>query len=70
MVLYKTRIRAVFVHGFAKSDRANIRADERAALKALAAEMLTYDAQMLAKAVASGTLIEVLCNERAQDTKA
>jgi hypothetical protein len=33
MVLYKSRTGTVFVHGFAKSDRANIREDELAALK-------------------------------------
>jgi hypothetical protein len=70
MVLYKTGTRAVFVHGFAKSDRTNICEDERTALKALAAEMLAYDDKALAKVIASGTLIEVRWNEREQDAKA
>lgn len=70
LVLYKTGTRAVFVHGFAKSDRANIREDERIALKALAAEMLAYDDKTLAKVVASGTLSEVRWDEREQNAKA
>ncbi len=69
LVVYKSGTRAVFVHGFAKSDRANIREDELAALKALAAELLRYDAKALAKAVVSGTLIEVLCDETKENAK-
>ena len=70
MVLYKNGTRAVFVHGFAKSDRANIREDERIALKALAAEMLAYDDKTIAKVVVSGTLSEVRWDEREQNAKA
>jgi hypothetical protein len=70
MVLYKNGTRAVFVHGFAKSDRANVREDERSALKALAAEMLAYDDKTIAKVVASGTLSEVRWDEREQNAKA
>jgi hypothetical protein len=33
------------------------------ALKDLASEMLAYDEKEIAKAVASGPLIEVICNE-------
>jgi hypothetical protein len=55
--------RAVFVHGFAKSERANISQDELAALKELASEMLVYEGAQITKAVESGTLIEVTCGE-------
>ncbi len=61
MVLYKARTRAFFVYGFAKSDQDNIRDDELVALKALASELLTYPDETLAIAIASGTLIEVMC---------
>jgi hypothetical protein len=67
MVLYKRGKLSMFVHGFAKRDRSNIQRDELAALKALAKEMLAYDATELAKAVASGTLIEVIDDEEEQD---
>lgn len=62
-VLYKRGSRAFFVHGFAKSERANITRDELAALKELASEMLAYSETEIAKAVALGPLIEVSCNE-------
>ena len=54
--------RAFFVHGLAKSDRANITPDELAALKELASEMLAYDEATIDKAVARGPLIEVNCD--------
>ncbi len=52
--------RAFFVHGFAKSNRDNIRDDELMALKRLAAELLNYDDAALTKAIAAGVLIEVM----------
>ena len=60
MILYKRTSLAFFVHGFAKSERTNVKPDELAALKELAAVMLAYDERALATAVASGTLIEVI----------
>jgi hypothetical protein len=63
IILYKRGIRALFVYGFAKSERANITQDELAALKELASEMLAYDERDIARAVASGPLFEVTCNE-------
>jgi hypothetical protein len=61
IILYKRGTCAFFVHGFAKSDRANIMQDELAALKELAAEMLPYDDRALTMAVESGALTEVIC---------
>ena len=61
MILYKRSMRAFFVHGFAKSERANVSQDELAALKELATEMLAYDERALATAVQSGALTEVIC---------
>ena len=54
--------RAFFVQGFAKNEQDNIRDDELAAFKLLAAEMLAYEEVALAKAVANGTLTEVMGN--------
>jgi len=48
-----------FGHGFAKNERDNIRDDELAAFKMLAAEMMAYDDKTLAKAIGNGTLTEV-----------
>ena len=70
IILYKAHELAFFVHGFAKSDRDNIGSDELAALKLLASQMLSYDNQSIAKAVESGTLIEVTRHEKILFTSA
>lgn len=64
IILYKAHALAFFVHGFAKKDQDNIEGDELAALKLLASQMLSYDDQAIAKAVESGTLIEVTRHEK------
>lgn len=63
VILYRRSVRAFFVYGFAKSDRANVSQDELAALKELASEMLAYNEAEITKAIESGPLIEVTCNE-------
>lgn len=60
IILFRTGTRAFFVHGFAKSGQNNIRDDELAAFKMLAAELLNYDDAALAKVVAAGHLTEVM----------
>ncbi len=59
IILFKAGERAFFVRGFAKNELDNIRHDELAALKLLAAHMLAYDDAALALAVAEGILTEV-----------
>jgi hypothetical protein len=59
IILFRLGERAFFVHGFAKSERDNIRDDELAAFKLLAAALLAYDDAALATAVAAGVLVEV-----------
>jgi hypothetical protein len=59
IILHKAHQLAFFVHGFAKKDQDNIGRNELAALKLLASQMLSYDDREIAKAVKSGTLIEV-----------
>jgi len=63
IILFRIGERAFFVHGFAKNEQDNIRDDELAAFKLLAAEMLAYNDAALAKAIANGTLTEVVCND-------
>ena len=63
IILFRIGERAFFVHGFAKNEQDNIRDDELAAFKLLAAEMLAYDDAALVKAIANGTLTEVVCND-------
>ena len=64
IILYKAHALAFFVHGFAKKDRDNIAAGELTALKLLGSKMLSFDDQEIAKAVESGTLIEVTRHEK------
>lgn len=64
IILYKAHALAFFVHGFAKKDRENIEGNELAALKLLASQMLSYDDRAIARAVESGTLIEVRRHEK------
>jgi hypothetical protein len=63
IILFRLRQTAFFVHGFAKNEQDNIRDDELAAFKMLAAEMLAYDEKALARATTNGTLMEVMCND-------
>jgi hypothetical protein len=60
IILFRLGERAFFIHCFAKSDRDNIRDDELAAFKLLAAALLAYDDVALATAVAAGVLLEVM----------
>ena len=63
IILFQVRDRAFFVHGFAKNEQDNIRDDELAAFRMLAAELMTYDDVALARAIANGTFIEVIGND-------
>jgi hypothetical protein len=65
MILFRQKVRAVFVHGFAKKDLGNITPKELKTVKKLAKFMLAYSDAQLATVVASGTLVEVQCNGKA-----
>ena len=54
---------AFFVHGFAKSDRENLRQTELAAVRALAGEMLGLDEAGVEAMLANGAISEVNCND-------
>jgi len=60
IILLKAGERAFFVRGFAKNELDNIRDDELAALKSLAAQMLAYDDAALALALSEGILMEII----------
>jgi hypothetical protein len=64
LIVFQAGIRAFFVHGFAKNEKDNVEKDELAALKKLASELLAYDDKTIARAVASGVLVEVACDEK------
>lgn len=56
--------RYVFLHGFPKSAKANISEDERKALQYAGKVFLELSAADLAKALATGILLEVKCGEQ------
>jgi len=68
IILHKAGVLAIFVHGFAKNDQGNIQANELAALKLLASQILSYDDRAISRAVESGTLIEVARDEKKDKT--
>ena len=62
LVLFRRGDRAFFVHGFAKSDRENLRRKELMALRSLADEMFGLDGPGLEAMLANGTISEVNCD--------
>ncbi len=64
IVLFRSGERAFFVYGFAKNVRDNIRSDELSAFKELAGEMFGYDDDAIAKALETGAIVEVKCDEQ------
>lgn len=63
IVLFRSGDKSVFVYGFPKSARDNVRKDELQGFKELAGKMLPYDDTALKKAIKAGALIEVKCDE-------
>ena len=59
IVGYRSQERAVFLYGFAKNERDNIKADELESLREIGAALILADEQTLAKAVEEGRLQEV-----------
>lgn len=59
LIFFRREERAVFAFGFAKSDRANIDAEELAALKAAARHMLGFTQDHIEALVKAGRLMEV-----------
>ena len=56
--------RYVFLHGFAKSDRANITRDEKNALRYAGKVLLELSGEALVTALQTGALKEVRCGEQ------
>jgi len=68
ILLLKKDDRAVYVYGFEKKDRANIRADELEAFRELAIVVLGYSKTDIEKRVEDGALINVVApNEESND---
>ena len=55
--------RYVFLHGFPKNDKANITQDEKKALQFAGKAFLQLSGETLSKALQSGVLLEVHCEQ-------
>ena len=64
IILFRRNQRAFFVHGFAKSQKGNIKPDELKAFQALADEMLDLNDRELKLAMSNGTIIKVDCDDQ------
>jgi len=64
IILFRSGDRAIFVDGYAKKDMANISDDDLRDYRQLAKVLLSYKQSDLGKIVASGSLVEVQCNEK------
>ena len=63
LLAYRSGDRAVFLYGFAKSERENIGDDELLTLREIGAAWLAADAQLLARAIEEDALQEVTDDE-------
>jgi|SRR5664279_542811 hypothetical protein len=63
LVAYRVGERAVFLYGFAKSERENIDPDELLTLREIGAEWLAADAEQVARALKEDALQEVTHEE-------
>lgn len=63
LLAYRSGDRAVFLYGFAKSERENIGGDELLTLREIGAAWLAADARQLSQAIADGVLQEVTDDE-------
>ena len=62
ILIFRSGVRVVFVFGFAKSDRANLTAQEEAVYKTAAKLVLAFSEDQLDAEVASGRMTEVKCD--------
>ena len=67
IILFKKDVRAVFVYGFEKKDKANIGPSDLTAFRALADDVLHCPDSTIAHRVTSGSLIPVQPTEGGED---
>lgn len=63
LIFFRAETRAIFAFGFAKSDRANLDADEEAVFKKAAKFALAFSEEQMDAEVAAGRLTEVQCDD-------
>lgn len=63
ILAFRIKERAMFVYGFAKNAKDNITRAELEGLRALARELLSYDAPKMTVAIKAGELKKVKCDD-------
>lgn len=63
ILLFQAETRAIFVFGFAKSDKANLEPDELEGYRELAKAYLEKSESAMNRYVAAGVLAEVMCDD-------
>jgi hypothetical protein len=66
LIAFRRGERAVFLYGFGKNERPNIRSDQLAELKLYAQRWLGFDDKRIGQAIAEGDLSEVHCEKSAE----
>lgn len=67
IVVFRAGDHSFFVHGFAKSDKANVSAKELKALRQLANVLLGFSDEELRTAQGAGELVEVVTDDEEQE---
>ena len=67
LIALRSGARAVFLYGFAKSERGNLKPSELAQLRLYAARWLAFDDAKLEQALADGALQEVVCDQATEE---
>ena len=62
IIVWRLRQRCIFVHGFAKSGKADLTPGELEVYRKFAALLLRYDDEALERAVTGNELVEVMCD--------
>jgi hypothetical protein len=67
LIAFRSKLRAVFLFGFAKSDLDNIDDDQLATLREIAASWLAANEDKIERAIKDGLLLEVLHDNEEED---
>jgi hypothetical protein len=63
LLVYRARTRCIFVYGFAKSERDNVKPDELAFWRKVATAFLAMSAEGIEAAIADDELRELMCHD-------
>ena len=67
LIVFRAKARSVFVHGFAKSERANIGKKELEFWRTVATAFLAMNDELVAEAIAADELTEVICDDEGEE---